>query len=919
MSQNARLTAVQRKWLESLKSRDPELFAELQTKMAARVASRPLAEATTEAPGVVPTDIVTETIVREGRPALTITDNVIVAAGPEIEEAAKPIARRLLDAAAVINPIIPLIGRIDVANHPSNLPYVGTGWLVDTDIVATNRHVAELIARADGSDFRFRLDGFGNPLAVSLDYYHERASTKSAIAQVLRVIWIETDPTKADIAFIQVGRRSDGLTPGKIERADTNAAENSDVAVVGYPARAPSHIIPDQTRMDAVYGGVYDVKRIAPGLIGPDSEGWMTHDCTTLGGNSGSVVLDMRTGRAVGLHFAGLYLIENYAVPASVVREYLRTRPWQFEGKATPKSPSPSPAVATVQAVAKDAGGQVTFTVNLPVSFTVSLGKPDVTVGEPRKGSGKVAAAASTEALKAAAAQLSRRRVPGVLAVRPGYLIAAGELTDDDCLVVSATPARIAQVREAMPQSFEGFPVEIRPASLREQAAAAFPVFDEATVTSISYDDNARTGADFSFAIVEEPMKLLLHVGPERSWKVLGDFLSTAGSDLVSSMYEFHAEHIADAFDTPVNNNVDLSMVLATQSRNPKNGDIDEGDFDRLERFADWENKLTNFERVFVPLGSGGLVAMSYHIKVTVKDKKKVWLSSGNWKNSSQPNIPAADLNNPAKTSTAGNREWHVVIENDTLSKRFRSHILQDLKRSQTLGGTTEAVEPQIMVDVPIAALEAIELEAPATKVLEVLSIDRTVKVKPLLTPDKKGAVYSNAVLELIESAEHQLVFQIPYINALGATGFLDDLIEALIRKSQELDDFRMILRSDGFDAEEASELKRRGLDVKNKVKKLFKTHTKGMVVDGKRVMIGSHNWSSLGVTLNRDASLIFHDDEIAKYYLEAFEIDWKRAGKISLEAVVLESLAAVAPRLATGATPPPGFRRMTLDDYLEG
>ena len=33
--------------------------------------------------------------------------------------------------------------------------------------------------------------------------------------------------------------------------------------------------------------------------------GYFTHDCTTLGGNSGSVVLDLTTGEAVGLHFAG--------------------------------------------------------------------------------------------------------------------------------------------------------------------------------------------------------------------------------------------------------------------------------------------------------------------------------------------------------------------------------------------------------------------------------------------------------------------------------------------------------------------------------------------------------------------------------------------------------------------------------------
>ena len=43
----------------------------------------------------------------------------------------------------------------------------------------------------------------------------------------------------------------------------------------------------------------------------------MEHDASTLGGNSGSAVIDLETGEAVGLHFAGSYLQANYAVPAS--------------------------------------------------------------------------------------------------------------------------------------------------------------------------------------------------------------------------------------------------------------------------------------------------------------------------------------------------------------------------------------------------------------------------------------------------------------------------------------------------------------------------------------------------------------------------------------------------------------------------
>jgi hypothetical protein len=54
--------------------------------------------------------------------------------------------------------------------------------------------------------------------------------------------------------------------------------------------------------------------------------------------------------------------------------------------------------------------------------------------------------------------------------------------------------------------------------------------------------------------------------------------------------------------------------------------------------------------------------------------------------------------------------------------------------------------------------------------------------VKPLLTPDKKGAVFSKAVLRLVRSAQTQLLFQNQYIAMRGAnSGFLKQLVDALV------------------------------------------------------------------------------------------------------------------------------------------
>ena len=40
----------------------------------------------------------------------------------------------------------------------------------------------------------------------------------------------------------------------------------------------------------------------------------MFHDCSTLGGVSGSCVVDLDSNQVIGLHFAGLYMQYNEAV-----------------------------------------------------------------------------------------------------------------------------------------------------------------------------------------------------------------------------------------------------------------------------------------------------------------------------------------------------------------------------------------------------------------------------------------------------------------------------------------------------------------------------------------------------------------------------------------------------------------------------
>jgi hypothetical protein len=944
------------RFLQRLLARRPQDRAEIEQRLQqqARVVPEAAADLTLDPTGTIrrdPRDIALETIVNRERPVLFVRDgkfdlNEVTTLGPD----AVDLVDRMKQQGSRLFSLLPLIGRIDVLNFP-NAEFVGTGWFVDTDIVVTNRHVASLIARWDGRQFAFTRGVGGATVESSVCNAHEfddLAPDAARVFKVIEVLYIERD-SGPDIAFLRVQRRTDGGTPPFITVAPQDAIAETPVCVIGYPARASRRVIPDQALMKQLYRDRFDVKRAAPGFTSGQDGASTTHDCTTLGGNSGSVVLDLATGMAVGLHFAGLYEEDNFAVPASVLTDYIRRKRWNTPPRIesqSPAQPTPPAAVAPIPSAptfptpvipATTGTGATSLSITIPLTVTLTIGTPQssglpqtiitasgagtaspispVAPGDPSPPNAPGVDVARVETVLV---EFWDQRPPGVLAARVGFLDKNGSIGDVPCIAASVKPSELGSFELGGPAQFRGVAVRYLPADIDEQVQA-LPSFE--SVDSIAYDDNARTGERFSFAPVNEPMEVTLHVGPEYSWEVLENFLKDSQGRLVSAMYEFHASHIKDALEARLDEGGSLTLVLDNATFSKMHGGNES--FDRVGVFEDWADRFP-FTRIVAPEGLQGLISDSYHIKVTVRDDDTFWLSSGNWKaGSSQPIITQQQRDDAAEEDLPGNREWHVVIKNKRLASRFRNHILQDFSRSETLGGGP--VSPSLMdetfVDIPIE--EAVVLERPPpSRILKPKTINRKVKVRPLLTPDQEGAIYSEAVLDLIQSARTSLLFQIPYIgmppNPRQDRGFIDDLIRALTAKLKTLDDARVLLRSGGskFSAptHAAWFFKSKGVDITNRLRVIENHHTKGMVVDGRRVLLGSHNWSKPGVSLNRDASLIFDDEEVAQYYTDAFEIDWERARTLRPRQFVKETVVLEA----VGDAPPAGFQRVRLSDLVK-
>jgi Trypsin-like peptidase domain len=235
------------------------------------------------------------------------------------------LGERLQAAAVQIAAAVPSVGRIDLTNHMYD--WVGTGWLVAPETVVTNRHVAQIFAdRAPGGGFEFRASEGNRRVRARVDLRREHGSGAECAVRVREVLWIEPDGGP-DVALLRVDAEDEDGRPlpspiPLMAQEEIDVSLGSWVVVIGYPARSPYNNLTDQQR---IFDGVYDVKRLAPGTVMEidSGSGRIAHDATTLGGNSGSVVMELASGKAVGLHYGGIEGDRNRAVQATVVQDRL--------------------------------------------------------------------------------------------------------------------------------------------------------------------------------------------------------------------------------------------------------------------------------------------------------------------------------------------------------------------------------------------------------------------------------------------------------------------------------------------------------------------------------------------------------------------------------------------------------------------
>jgi S1-C subfamily serine protease len=241
-------------------------------------------------------------VLLEGRPSILIENGHF--APPPAEWAILESHR------ATIENVIPSVGRIEVPGHP-RVEWVGTGFLVGPTVIMTNRHVAtEFSVKRRGAGWKF-----APGIKPRIDFREEHKTPEAVEFDCVEVVWIHP---RLDLALLRVEPSSGSgkamPEPLTVHYRTPKDTRERKIYVLGYPAWDGRRNEPEV--MSSIFAGIYGVKRLQPGTIrtrlvlGPTFK----HDASTLGGNSGSCIVDLESGKVLGLHFAGKYRRYNTAI-----------------------------------------------------------------------------------------------------------------------------------------------------------------------------------------------------------------------------------------------------------------------------------------------------------------------------------------------------------------------------------------------------------------------------------------------------------------------------------------------------------------------------------------------------------------------------------------------------------------------------
>ncbi len=342
--------------------------------------------------------------------------------------------------------------------------------------------------------------------------------------------------------------------------------------------------------------------------------------------------------------------------------------------------------------------------------------------------------------------------------------------------------------------------------------------------------------------------RVTLFVSPDCSYEVIAGAIGQADESILISMYEFTSPSLALVLADAESRGVDVTLLL---EGGPVGGiPLEEkGVLNYLSRHG---AEVFTIESESLPARYRYL-----HTKYLVIDREKTIVTSENFKDSGIPQ------------SGYGNRGWGAVVEDEGVAEYFTAVFEADLAGYDIYPWVVTADQLP-----PVTEGERV------TTIFQPLTVTQ-VRVTPVISPDT-----SRLIDEVLASAKSSLDIQQAYISPYpdGENPWLDLAISAAKNGADvriQLDGMYYNTDSEEDNDEVAASINRLGMEnlhakILTDRDGILKIHNKGMIVDGRLVLVSSINWNYNSPTNNREAGILIESKEAADYYTRVFEYDWE-------------------------------------------
>ena len=244
------------------------------------------------------------------------------------------------------------------------------------------------------------------------------------------------------------------------------------------------------------------------------------------------------------------------------------------------------------------------------------------------------------------------------------------------------------------------------------------------------------------------------------------------------------------------------------------------------------------------------------HQKFVIIDNETTIVHSGNWAKTSFP-----------EDGKDANREWSIAMTDTEITQYYRDVFDYDWSNGIDYDAGEHGTG---------TALSYTESSSTYPRPFATPGyFSGPMNVTPIFSPDTS----LDGILYCINAAQATLDIQIPYFTSVGDTGAVDTVIAAIIAAKERGVTVRVI-SDEEYDWELVADMfHEHGIPIVWQDTRWFAAnHNKGIIVDGRIVLISSINYSDGSISENREAGVIIENEDVAKWYQEVYDFDWGMA-----------------------------------------